>query len=136
MAPRQLLFLLKGPKGPFVHPFGYYFYSRARTALPCTLSVTIFTQGPEGPFRAPRRLLFLLKGPNGPSMHLVTYYFYSRAQRALPCPSKSRPIGRPFSSTLNCFNKLRVILDLHSIFCLQFFNKPICCIYYHFTVLY
>ena len=58
LAPRHLLFLLKGPKDPSVHPVTYYFYSRARRTLPCTPSLTILTQGPEGSFRAPRHLLF------------------------------------------------------------------------------
>ena len=49
LAPRPLLFLPKGPKGPSVHPVRYYFYSRARRALPCTPSVTILPKGPKGP---------------------------------------------------------------------------------------
>ena len=48
---RHTLFLLKGLKGPSVYPIMHYFYSRARRALPCTPSRTIFTQGLEGPFR-------------------------------------------------------------------------------------
>ena len=50
-APCDALFLLKGPKGPSVHPATHYFYSRAQMALPCTPRRTIFTEGPEGPFR-------------------------------------------------------------------------------------
>ena len=55
LAPRDALFLLKGPKGPFVHPATQYFYSRAK-----------------GPFHVPRDALFLLKGLKGPSVHPVT----------------------------------------------------------------
>ena len=62
----------------------YYFHSRAQRTLPCTPWHTIFTKGPEGPFRAPRGGLFLLKGPKNPSVHPVT--------------RRNRPIGRLSSS--------------------------------------
>ena len=67
-----------------------------RTLL-CILRRIIFTQGPEGPFRAPCDTLFLLKGLKGPSVQPATHFFYSRAQRALPFLRKSGPIGQPFS---------------------------------------
>ena len=34
-----------------MHPDTYYFYPRAGRALPYIPLLTIFTQGPEGPFR-------------------------------------------------------------------------------------
>ena len=55
LAPRDWLFLLKGPKGPFVHPVTDYFYSRALRALPCNPRQTIFAERARRALSCPRK---------------------------------------------------------------------------------
>ena len=107
LAPRHLLFLLKGPKGPSVHPITYYFCSRAQRALSCPRKsmrrsrLAVVQGGQKGHNVVNGKIIFLLI-INIAYYTQVPQYTYSLGDNQSKLgPLPTRDIIQQFSQNIN-----------------------------------